>query len=56
MKEISDTDTNINKNILVVHRYFEKDKSEREVDEFLINEVYTNQIIVTNISNQYINF
>ena len=31
LKEIQEADTNINKNLLVVHRYFEKDKTEREV-------------------------
>ena len=40
LKEISETETKINSNLLVVHRYFEKDKMEREVSEFLINEVY----------------
>jgi hypothetical protein len=46
----------MNKDVLVVHRYFEKDKDDKEVEEFLINEVYTNKIIVTNISNKTINF
>ncbi len=32
LKEISEADTNIDKNLLVVHRYFEKDKRDREVD------------------------
>jgi len=26
--------------MLLVHRYFEKDKTDREVQEFLVNEVY----------------
>ena len=56
LKEIQEADTNINKNLLVVQRYFEKDKTEREVQEFLINEVYACQVIVTNISNKNISF
>ena len=39
-----------------MHRYFEKDKTEREVQEFLINEVYACQVIVTNISSKSIDF
>jgi len=56
LKEIQETQTDINKNLLLVHRYFEKDKTEREVAEFLINEVYACQVIVTNISNKHISF
>ena len=40
LKEITETDTSLNKDILVIHRYFEKDKKDKEVEEFLINEVY----------------
>lgn len=40
LKEIQEAETQINKDLLVVHRYFEKDKMQREVEEFLINEVY----------------
>jgi hypothetical protein len=39
-----------------VHRYFEHGKTDREVAEFLINEVYACQVIVTNISNKSISF
>lgn len=56
LKEIMEAETNMNKNLLVVHRYFEKDKMEREVQEFLVNEVYVCQVIVTNISNKSITF
>ncbi len=56
LKEIQEAQTDINKNLLLVHRYFEKDKTEREVKEFLINEVYACQVIVTNISNKGISF
>lgn len=56
LKEISETETEINSNLLVVHRYFEKDKTEREVTEFLINEVYACQVIITNISNKTLSF
>jgi hypothetical protein len=41
---------------LLVHRYFENGKTEREVSEFLINEVYACQVIMTNISNKHMNF
>lgn len=40
LKEISETNTNLNKNLLVIHRYFEKAREDIEVNEFLINEVY----------------
>jgi len=40
LKEIQEAETKINKDLLVVHRYFEKNKMQREVEEFLINEVY----------------
>ncbi len=40
LKEIQQAETSINKDMLVVHRYFEKDKMDREVSEFLINECY----------------
>jgi hypothetical protein len=40
LKEIQEAATDVNKNMLVVHRYFEKDKTDREVQEFLVNEVY----------------
>ena len=40
LKEISEVGISINKDLLVVHRYFEKDKRDREVEEFLVDEVY----------------
>ncbi len=40
MKEIAQTKKSHNRNLLVVHRYLEKDKTE-ETKEFLINQVYT---------------
>jgi hypothetical protein len=42
--------------MLLVHRYFENGKTDREVSEFLINEVYACQVIVTNISNKHMSF
>ena len=56
LKEIQETDTQLNKDLLVVQRYFEKGKNEREVEEFLINEVYACQVIVTNISQKQVKF
>eukprot|EP00347_Sterkiella_histriomuscorum_P021579 403333486 len=56
LKEIQEAQTNINKDMLVVQRYFEKGKMEREVEEFLINEVYACQVVVTNISSKPIKF
>ena len=56
LKEIQEAQTDINKNLLLVHRYFEHGKTDREVAEFLINEVYACQVIVTNISNKSISF
>ena len=56
LKEIQEAQTDINKNLLLVHRYFEHGKTDREVSEFLINEVYSCQVIVTNISNKSISF
>jgi hypothetical protein len=56
LKEIQEAQTDINKNLLLVHRYFELGKTDREVAEFLINEVYACQVIVTNISNKSISF
>jgi len=56
LKEIQEAQTDINKNLLLVHRYFEHGKTDREVGEFLINEVYACQVIVTNISNKSISF
>jgi len=40
LKEIRETDAAINKDLMVVHRYFEQGKREKEVEEFLINEKY----------------
>lgn len=40
LKEIQEAESAINKDMLVVHRYFEKGKMETEVEEFLINEAY----------------
>jgi hypothetical protein len=44
-----------NRNLLVVHRYLELGKTE-EVNEFLVNQVYTCQVIVNNISNERVTF
>lgn len=56
LKEIQETESDLNKDLLVVHRYFEHGKSDKEVDEFLINERYTCQVVVANISSKSISF
>ena len=41
LKEIQEAEPALKKDLLVVHRYFEKDKQDKEVEEFLTNEVYS---------------
>lgn len=42
LKEVQEAESELNKDLLVVHRYFEvRDTSyNKEIDEFLINEAY----------------
>ena len=56
LKEVQETKASIDRNLLVVHRYFETQNQKEEVKEYLVNQAYLCQVIVTNIANSRVDF
>lgn len=53
-KEVIEAESELDNNLLVIHRYYENGhkESEKKITEFLSNSVYGCQVIVTNVSSK----
>jgi hypothetical protein len=53
-KEIKEADSDLDNNLLVIHRFFEanNESSEKKIKEFIVNQVYGCETIITNVSTK----